>query len=84
MAGPGLRTHVGEVLPLIIDSMQGSSASVRRSTAIVTLGQVGLPQFWVALINRQQTLREMPRPQVPHWATHFEGHQCMQDERGPK
>lgn len=41
VAGPALRPHMAEVLPLIIDAIQDPSASVRRNVAVVTLGQVG-------------------------------------------
>ena len=41
VAGPGLRTHIGDVLPLIIDAIQDSAGGNKRLTAVSTLGQVG-------------------------------------------
>lgn len=40
VAGPSLRPHIGDLLPLIIDAVQDPAASQKRNVAIVTLGQV--------------------------------------------
>ena len=40
VAGPGLRTHIGDVLPLIIDAIQDNAGGNKRLTAVSTLGQV--------------------------------------------
>ena len=40
VAGPGLRVHIGEVLPLIIEAIQDTSGGNKRRVAVSTLGQV--------------------------------------------
>jgi hypothetical protein len=40
VAGPSMRAHLGDVLPLIIDAIQDPSATLKRTTAVATLGQV--------------------------------------------
>ena len=40
VAGPGLRPHIGEVLPLIIDAIQDASSCNKRVVAVECLGQV--------------------------------------------
>ena len=40
VAGPGLRPHIGEVLPLIIDAIQDASSGNKRVIAVECLGQV--------------------------------------------
>ena len=40
VAGPGLRTHIGDVLPLIIEAIQDGAGGNKRLTAVSTLGQV--------------------------------------------
>jgi hypothetical protein len=40
VAGPGLRVHIGEVLPLIIEAIQDTSGGNKRLVAVSTLGQV--------------------------------------------
>ncbi|KAK9806315.1 hypothetical protein WJX72_010074 [[Myrmecia] bisecta] len=40
VAGPGLRPHIGDILPLIIDSIQDTSGGIKRIVAVATLGQV--------------------------------------------
>ena len=40
VAGPGLRAHIGDVLPLIIEAIQDSAGGNKRLTAVSTLGQV--------------------------------------------
>lgn len=46
VAGPILRPHVGEVLPLVILALQG-----RYTVAVATLGQVSLVGQQASLIN---------------------------------
>ena len=43
VAGPGLRPHIGEVLPLIIDAIQDASSCNKRVVAVECLGQVSVP-----------------------------------------
>jgi hypothetical protein len=43
VAGPGLRAHIGEVLPLIIEAIQDASGGHKRLVAVSTLGQVRNP-----------------------------------------
>lgn len=40
VAGPGLRVHIGDVLPLIIEAIQDTSGGNKRLVAVSTLGQV--------------------------------------------
>lgn len=40
VAGPGLRAHIGEVMPLIIEAIQDTAGGHKRLTAVSTLGQV--------------------------------------------
>ena len=40
VAGPGLRTHIGDILPLIIEAIQDNTGGNKRLTAVSTLGQV--------------------------------------------
>jgi len=40
VAGPSLRPHIGDLLPLIIDAVVDPAASHKRNVAVVTLGQV--------------------------------------------
>ena len=40
VAGPGLRVHIGEVLPLIIEAIQDGAGGHKRLVAVSTLGQV--------------------------------------------
>ncbi len=40
VAGPGLRIHIGDVLPLIIEAIQNNAGGNKRLTAVSTLGQV--------------------------------------------
>lgn len=40
VAGPGLRVHTGEILPLIIEAIQDTSGGHKRLVAVSTLGQV--------------------------------------------
>ena len=51
VAGPGLRIHIGDVLPLIIEAIQNNAGGNKRLTAVSTLGQVhSVPQ---ALTSRR-------------------------------
>ena len=43
VAGPGLRAHIGEVMPLIIEAIQDTAGGQKRLTAVSTLGQVSWP-----------------------------------------
>ena len=38
VAGPALRPHIGDLLPLIIDAVQDPADSHKRNVAVVTLG----------------------------------------------
>lgn len=40
VAGPSLRAHIGEVMPLIIEAIQDSAGGHKRLVAVSTLGQV--------------------------------------------
>ncbi len=40
VAGPSLRPHIGDLLPLIIDAVQDPADSHKRNVAVVTLGNV--------------------------------------------
>jgi FKBP12-rapamycin complex-associated protein len=40
VAGPSLRPHIGDLLPLIIDAVQDPADSQKRNVAVVTLGNV--------------------------------------------
>lgn len=41
VAGPLLRPHVADILPLIIDALQDPGEGPKRHVAVLTLGQVG-------------------------------------------
>jgi FKBP12-rapamycin complex-associated protein len=49
VAGPGLRPHIGEVMPLIIEAIQDTAGGNKRLTAVSTLGQV-LPYCWKCIL----------------------------------
>lgn len=63
VAGPGLRTHIGDVLPLIIEAIQDSTGGNKRLTAVSTLGQVDpglMPSETAAPHDASQTLQHRP------------------------
>ena len=43
VAGPILRPHVFELLPLVINALQDTSGGGKRIVALTTLGQAGPP-----------------------------------------
>jgi hypothetical protein len=45
VAGPGLRQHVAELLPPIIDAIQDTAVQSKSITAVTTLGQVREPVY---------------------------------------
>lgn len=50
VAGPSLRAHIGEVMPLIIEAIQDSAGGHKRLVAVSTLGQVS-PLMPVCHVN---------------------------------
>ena len=52
VAGPSLRPHVGDLLPLIIDAVQDPADSLKRNVAVVTLGNVRVHRVLYCNLDR--------------------------------